>query len=79
MQLPGHHRAAHHQSCRHTEDDRGKSGEHRQPTFGPGITPPPTAQRQAAPADAALAANGPQLPGAAMDQSDIDKLLASFE
>jgi len=24
-------------------------------------------------------ANGPQLPAAAMDQTDIDKLLASFE
>lgn len=33
-----------------------------------------------APAEApAVLENGPQLPGSAMDQSDIDKLLASFE
>ena len=29
--------------------------------------------------DEAALLNGPQLPAAAMDQSDIDKLLASFE
>ena len=38
----------------------------------------PAATSDAPPSDAALL-NGPQLPAAAMDQSDIDKLLASFD
>jgi chemotaxis protein CheZ len=33
----------------------------------------------AVPPDEAMLLNGPQLPGNAMDQSDIDKLLASFD
>lgn len=47
-------------------------------TFGPGVT---HAVRQSAAhvmTDADLL-NGPQLPAQAMDQSDIDKLMASFE
>jgi chemotaxis protein CheZ len=46
-------------------------------TFGSSETPAP-AEIVAAESDAALL-NGPQLPTVAMDQSDIDKLLASFE
>jgi chemotaxis protein CheZ len=46
-------------------------------TFGPNI-PPMAKSGVQAPSDADLL-NGPQLPANAMDQSDIDKLLASFE
>ena len=48
-------------------------------TFGGGdrAVPPPVAT-DASPTEAALL-NGPQHPAIAMDQSDIDKLLASFE
>ena len=46
-------------------------------TFGPGPGIPQHAARQVA-SDADLL-NGPQLPANAMDQSDIDKLMASFE
>jgi chemotaxis protein CheZ len=45
-------------------------------TFGSG--PPPEAAPVAVPLEAALL-NGPQHPTVAMDQSDIDRLLASFE
>jgi chemotaxis protein CheZ len=46
-------------------------------TFGPNIGPvAKTAIHVASDADLL---NGPQLPAHAMDQSDIDKLLASFE
>jgi chemotaxis protein CheZ len=47
-------------------------------TFGPGITSAPDHSAEGATADADLL-NGPQLPAHAMDQSDIDKLMASFE
>jgi chemotaxis protein CheZ len=46
-------------------------------TFGPNIEPMAKAGSHVA-SDADLL-NGPQLPANAMDQSDIDKLLASFE
>jgi chemotaxis protein CheZ len=43
-------------------------------TFGGGYVPaPPRAPQKV------LLVNGPQLPAAAMDQTDIDKLLASFD
>jgi chemotaxis protein CheZ len=51
--------------------------EHIVATFGPGDGEARPAAPQAA--DAASLLNGPQLPAAAMDQSDIDKLLASFD
>jgi chemotaxis protein CheZ len=47
-------------------------------TFGPGITHVAEHSSQEAMTDAGLL-NGPQLPAHAMDQSDIDKLMASFE
>jgi chemotaxis protein CheZ len=45
-----------------------------------GVKTDPTAERPASPAEASPSdlLNGPQLPSNAMDQSDIDKLLASF-
>jgi chemotaxis protein CheZ len=46
-------------------------------TFGGGDRPVSN-EPAAAPTEAALL-NGPQHPTVAMDQSDIDKLLASFE
>jgi chemotaxis protein CheZ len=46
-------------------------------TFGGGA-PAPVAEAPTKPEEVTLE-NGPQLPTAAMDQSDIDKLLASFE
>ena len=46
-------------------------------TFGPSVGAEIAAANSAEPEAALL--NGPQLPTAAMDQSDIDKLLASFE
>jgi chemotaxis protein CheZ len=46
-------------------------------TFGPNIGP--AAQIETRVASDADLLNGPQLPAHAMDQSDIDKLLASFE
>ncbi len=46
-------------------------------TFGPNI--PPMAKTGTHVASDADLLNGPQLPANAMDQSDIDKLLASFE
>jgi chemotaxis protein CheZ len=53
--------------------------DHMVATFGdsrPHPTPTPTARIMA---DEAHLLNGPQLPALAMDQSDIDKLLASFD
>jgi chemotaxis protein CheZ len=47
-------------------------------TFGPGITQAVKQQGTGVISEADLL-NGPQLPAQAMDQSDIDKLLASFE
>jgi chemotaxis protein CheZ len=47
-------------------------------TFGPGVTVAASPADRVATTDADLL-NGPQLPAHAMDQSDIDKLLASFE
>jgi chemotaxis protein CheZ len=47
-------------------------------TFGPGITSAPERSAEGTTADTDLL-NGPQLPAHAMDQSDIDKLMASFE
>jgi chemotaxis protein CheZ len=41
-----------------------------------GVAPPPRVEQ---PATAPALLNGPQLPAAAMDQSDIDALLASFD
>ena len=46
-------------------------------TFG-GSVPEPVAEARAKPEEVTLE-NGPQLPTAAMDQTDIDRLLASFE
>lgn len=51
--------------------------EHIVSTFGPGDGEARLSLPQAA--DAVSLLNGPQLPAAAMDQSDIDKLLASFD
>jgi chemotaxis protein CheZ len=51
--------------------------EHIVSTFGPGDGQARPSLRQAV--DAASLLNGPQLPATAMDQSDIDKLLASFD
>jgi chemotaxis protein CheZ len=47
-------------------------------TFGPGITAVSKQSAKSETADDDLL-NGPQLPAHAMDQSDIDKLMASFE
>jgi chemotaxis protein CheZ len=47
-------------------------------TFGPDITHASLHSAEAAITDTDLL-NGPQLPENAMDQSDIDKLMASFE
>jgi chemotaxis protein CheZ len=47
-------------------------------TFGPGITHVARHATEEVMTDADLL-NGPQLPEHAMDQSDIDKLMASFE
>jgi chemotaxis protein CheZ len=45
-----------------------------------GAARPPALPRDAAPEDSAASLlNGPQLPASAMDQSDIDALLASFD
>ena len=46
-------------------------------TFGAGDEAPPPVVHHA-PREVELV-SGPQLPAAAMDQTDIDKLLASFE
>jgi chemotaxis protein CheZ len=51
--------------------------EHIVTTFGPGGGEARPGLPQAV--DTASLLNGPQLPAAAMDQSDIDKLLASFD
>jgi len=51
-----------------------------QPSAGaPGATPKPVERREASVDDPASLLNGPQLAAAAMDQSDIDALLASFD
>jgi chemotaxis protein CheZ len=47
-------------------------------TFGPGVTHTAPQQKPVT-GDEGHLLNGPQLPEHAMDQSDIDKLLASFE
>ena len=47
-------------------------------TFGPSTEAAGAGRRARVATDADLL-NGPQLPAHAMDQSDIDKLLASFE
>jgi chemotaxis protein CheZ len=47
-------------------------------TFGPAPVQAPEEEAEAAPTEAVLL-NGPQHPTVAMDQSDIDRLLASFE
>jgi|BEDMetMinimDraft_2_1075160.scaffolds.fasta_scaffold02881_3 chemotaxis protein CheZ len=46
-------------------------------TFGTEADLPPPPEPSSAPGDGLM--NGPALPGAAMDQSDIDRLLASLE
>ena len=49
---------------------------HMVAAFGSRASRPPAAEAMP---DPSLLLNGPQLPAAAMDQSDIDKLLASFD
>jgi chemotaxis protein CheZ len=54
---------------------------HIMEVFQPGqvVAPKPDARREASVDDPASLLNGPQLAAAAMDQSDIDALLASFD